>query len=187
MSGTPTARANCRSTNYAWSSRRSSPAVEVGVVAALLALAATLRSREHEAVYRCHSQPDEANIVLRADLVHGAGSTAGWYDYPSLLFLVLSPSQLGLDEPSYGAARVIAVALGVGGGRGVVARSRGVRGTRRCRRSGRRRGGDDPRGVPRMAVTDVLLTLAVTLTLALLVTGRLEWAGLPARVGEAPA
>ena len=39
----------------------------------------------------------------------------GWYDYPSLLFLVLSPSQVLADAPSYRAARVVAVGIGVAG------------------------------------------------------------------------
>lgn len=114
-------------------------------------------------------------------LVHGGGLDPGWYDYPSLLFLVLGPSQLGFDEPSYGAARVVAVAVGLAGvaaawwlGRvaygpitGVVAAVGVAVATTHVAYS-------------RMAVTDVLLTLGVTATLALLVSGRLEWAGVAA-------
>ena len=114
-------------------------------------------------------------------LVHGGGLDPGWYDYPSLLFLVLGPSQLGFDEPSYGAARVVAVALGLAGvaaawwlGRisygplaGVVAAVGVAVATTHVAYS-------------RMAVTDVLLTLGITATLALLVSGRLEWAGVAA-------
>jgi 4-amino-4-deoxy-L-arabinose transferase-like glycosyltransferase len=124
--------------------------------------------------------PDEANIVPRAwEIVHGGGLDPGWYDYPSLLFLLLSPSQIGLDAPSYGAARAVAIAIGllgvaaawwlgrvaygrlaaITGGLGVAVATTHV-------------------AYSRMAVTDVLLTLGVTVCLALLVTGRLEWAGL---------
>ena len=100
---------------------------------------------------------------------------------PELLFLVLAPTQIGLDEPSYGTARVVAIALGVIG----VAAAWWL--------------GGAPTGPPpavtgavgvavatthvaysRMAVTDVLLALGITVTLALLVSGRLEWAGVAA-------
>ena len=58
--------------------------------------------------------PDETNIVPRAwDLVHGGGLDPGWYDYPSLIFLAVAPTQIGFDEPSYGAARVVAVLVGI--------------------------------------------------------------------------
>ena len=58
--------------------------------------------------------PDETNIVPRAwELVHGGGLDPGWYDYPSLIFLALAPTQIGLGEPSYGAARAIVVVVGV--------------------------------------------------------------------------
>jgi 4-amino-4-deoxy-L-arabinose transferase-like glycosyltransferase len=126
--------------------------------------------------------PDEQNIVPRAwEIVHGGGLDPGWYDYPSLLFLLLSPSQIGLDGPSYGAARAVAIAIGLLGvaaawwlGRAAYGRLAGLTGALGV-------------GVAtthvaysRMAVTDVLLTLGVTVCLALLVTGRLEWAGVAA-------
>lgn len=123
--------------------------------------------------------PDEANIVPRAwAFVHGGGLDPGWYDYPSLLMLALAPFQLGADDPSYGAARVVAVAIGV----------LGVCATwwLGSRAYGRRAGFVGALAVAvatthvaysRMAVTDVLLTLGCTAALALLVDGRLGWAG----------
>jgi 4-amino-4-deoxy-L-arabinose transferase-like glycosyltransferase len=126
--------------------------------------------------------PDETSIVPRAwEIANGGGLDPGWYDYPSLLFLLLAPTQLGLDEPSYGAARVVAVSLGVLGvaaawwlGRVAAGTLAGVAtavvvavATTHVAYS-------------RMAVTDVLLTLGVTVCLALLVSGRLEWAGVAA-------
>ena len=123
--------------------------------------------------------PDEANIVPRAwALVHGGGLDPGWYDYPSLLFLLLAPTQLGLDEPSYGAARVVAVGLGVAGVAAGWWLGRVV-GGRLCGLACAAVFGVATTHVAysRMAVTDVALTLGVTLCLALLVTGRLEWAG----------
>jgi 4-amino-4-deoxy-L-arabinose transferase-like glycosyltransferase len=163
--------------------RRSSPALELGVVATLLALAAALRvTGAQSGLPLPLLNPDETNIVPRAwDLVHGGGLDPGWYDYPSLLFLVLAPTQLGLDEPSYGAARVGAIALGIGGvaaawwlGRVAYGRAAAIAGAVAVAVA------TTHVAYSRMAVTDVLLTLIVTIALALLVTGRLEWAGLAA-------
>ena len=114
-------------------------------------------------------------------MANGGGLDPGWYDYPSLLFLVLAPTQLGLDEPSYGAARVAAVCRGrprrgaawwlgrvaVGTLAGFATAVVVAVATTHVAYS-------------RMAVTDVLLTLGVTVCLALLVSGRLEWAGVAA-------
>ena len=126
--------------------------------------------------------PDETNIVPRAwELVHGGGLDPGWYDYPSLIFLALAPTQIGLGEPSYGAARAVVVVVGVLGvaaawwlGRAAYGRAAGVTGAVGVAVA--------TTGVAysRMAVTDVFLMLGVTVTLALLVSGRLEWAGLAA-------
>jgi hypothetical protein len=123
--------------------------------------------------------PDETNIVPRAwDVVHGGGLDPGWYDYPSLIFLALAPTQIGLEEPSYGAARVVAVVMGILGvvaawwlGRvayGTPAAVTGAVGVAVATTAV---------AYSRMAVTDVFLLLGVTVTLALLVSGRLEWAG----------
>ena len=126
--------------------------------------------------------PDETNIVPRAwDVVHGGGLDPGWYDYPSLIFLALAPTQIGFDEPSYGAARVVAVLVGVLGvaaawwlGRIAYGTAAGLTGAAGVAVA--------TTGVAysRMAVTDVFLMLGVTVTLALLVSGRLEWAGVAA-------
>jgi 4-amino-4-deoxy-L-arabinose transferase-like glycosyltransferase len=126
--------------------------------------------------------PDETNIVPRAwDLVHGGGLDPGWYDYPSLVFLVLAPTQLGLADPSYGTARIVAVLVGIVGvaaawwlGRAAYGTAAGLTGALGVAVA------TTHVAYSRMAVTDVLLTLGVTATLALLVTGRLEWAGVAA-------
>jgi Glycosyltransferase family 87 len=126
--------------------------------------------------------PDEENIVPRGwELVHGGGLDPGWYDYPSLLFLVLAPSQVFADAPSYGAARVVAVGIGVAGvaaawwlGRAAYGRLAGAVGAIGVAVA------TTHVAYSRMAVTDVLLTVGITVTLALLVTGRLEWAGVAA-------
>lgn len=163
--------------------RRPLTAARLAPLGAVLALAAALRiTGAGSGLPLPLLNPDETNIVPRAwDVVHGGGLDPGWYDYPSLLFLLLAPSQLGLDEPSYGAARVVAVLLGLLGvaaagwlGRaayGMPAALTGAVGVAVA---------TTHVAYSRMAVTDVLLTLGVTLTLALLVTGRLEWAGVAA-------
>ena len=124
--------------------------------------------------------PDEGNIVPRAwDLVHGGGLDPGWYDYPSLLFLVLSPTQLWSADPSYGAARIVAVGVGVAGvavawwlGQAAFGRRAALVGAVTVAVA------TTHVAYSRMAVTDVLLTTLVTIALALMVGGRLEWAGL---------
>ena len=162
---------------------RRASAAQLAALGSILALAAALR------VVGAGSglplpllNPDEENLVPRAwQLVHGGGLDPGWYDYPSLLFLALGPSQLGFDEPSYGAARVVAVAIGLAGvaaawwlGRAAYGTFAGLVGAVGVTVA------TTHVAYSRMAVTDVLLTLGITSTLALLVSGRLEWAGVAA-------
>jgi 4-amino-4-deoxy-L-arabinose transferase-like glycosyltransferase len=132
--------------------------------------------------------PDEQNIVPRAwAIVHGAGvDPHPFFDYPSLLLYVLAPFEAWHTHPSYLAARLAAVAIGVGG----VAAAWWL---------GERAYGVMAGGVAavtvavatvhvaysRMAVTDVLLTTLVTVALALLVTDRIELAGLVAGLAAA--
>jgi hypothetical protein len=124
--------------------------------------------------------PDEPNIVPRAwRMVHGGGLDPHWFDYPSLLMYLLAPFQAWEHHPSYLAARLVVVALGVGAvaatwwlGRraygpvaGMVAAAVVAVETTEVAYS-------------RMAVTDVPLTLGVAAALALLVSGRIELGGL---------
>jgi 4-amino-4-deoxy-L-arabinose transferase-like glycosyltransferase len=124
--------------------------------------------------------PDERNIVPRAwAMTHGAGADPDWFDYPTLVMYVLAPFQAWHDEPSYLTARVVMVALGAAGIAaawwlgwkaygtlaGFVAAAATVVATTHVAYS-------------RMAVTDVPLTLGVTVALALMVVGRIELAGL---------
>ena len=98
--------------------------------------------------------------------VPGAWGTAtsipDWYDYPSLLMGVLAPVQAFFGAPALGAARLAAVAIGVGG----VAATWWL--GRRAYGTGAAIVGAASVAVAtthvaysRMAVTDVLLTLAV--------------------------
>jgi 4-amino-4-deoxy-L-arabinose transferase-like glycosyltransferase len=163
--------------------RRSPAVVEAATAAAIFVVAASLRIvGSGSGLPLPLLNPDEANIVPRAwDVVHGGGLDPGWYDYPSLLFLLLSPTQIGLDAPSYGSARVVAIAIGLLGvaaawwlGRAAYGRRAAITGAVGVAVA------TTHVAYSRMAVTDVLLTLGITACLALLVTGRLEWAGLAA-------
>lgn len=124
--------------------------------------------------------PDERNIVPRSwAMVHGGGADPRWYDYPSLVMYLLAPLQAWQDEPSYLAGRLAMVAIGAAGVgaawwlgsraygtlAGFVAAAATAVETTQVAYS-------------RMAVTDIPLTLGVTASLALMVTGRIELAGI---------
>lgn len=94
---------------------------------------------------------------------------------------MLAPSQLFADDPSYGAARGAAVIIALGGvaatwwlGRAAYGRTAAAVGAATVAVA------TTHVAYSRMAVTDVLLTLLVTVTLALLIARRLEWAGIAA-------
>ncbi len=125
--------------------------------------------------------PDEQSIVPRAwKLVHGGGGDPHWFDYPTLLLYVNAPFQAWQGEPSYLTARIV----------GVVLATVAIAATWWL---GRRAFGTASAGVvaaaavavctihvaySHAAVTDVPLTLGVAASLALLVSGRLELAGI---------
>ena len=124
--------------------------------------------------------PDEQSIVPRAwKMVHGGGLDPHWFDYPSLLMYLLAPFQAWQHDPSYLAARLVVVALALGavaaswwlgsraygGAAGPIAAAAVAVETTHVAYS-------------RMAVTDVPLTLGVAVSLALLVSGRIELGGL---------
>lgn len=124
--------------------------------------------------------PDERNIVPRAwSMVHGGGPDPHWFDYPSLVMYLLAPFQAWQDEPSYLAARLTVVALAVGGVAAAWWLGQRAYGTL---------AGSVAAAVTavatthiaysRMSVTDVPLTLGVTIALALMISGRIELAGL---------
>jgi len=163
------------------------PKVALGAV---LAGAAALRlvGLEYGLPHGNLLNPGEANVVPRAwAMTHGSGlDPHPFFDHPSLLLYVLAPFQWWEDEPSYVAARLVAVAIGLLGvaaawwlgsraygvvAGGVAAAATGVATVHV--------------GYSRMAVTDVLLTTLVTVALALLVSGRIELAGLVAGVATA--
>ena len=124
--------------------------------------------------------PDEAVGVPRAwAMTHGEGLDPDpFFDYPSLLLYVLAPFEAWQSAPSYYAARLVVVGIGVAGvaatwwlgarAYGVVAGGVGAVATAIA-------------GVhvaySRMAVPDILLATLVTVALALVVSGRIELAG----------
>jgi hypothetical protein len=152
-------------------------------LAAILAGAATIRliGIQYGLPFGNLLNPDEQSIVPRAwKLVHGGGGDPHWFDYPSLLLYVNAPFQAWHNEPSYLTARIVGVVLAIA----AIAASWWL---------GRRAFGTPAAGVvaasvvavctihvaySHAAVTDVPLTLGVAASLALLVSGRLELAGI---------
>ncbi len=153
---------------------------KVGLTA-LLALAAGLRlvGIEYGLPFALLN-PDEANIVPRAwRVVHGGGLDPHFFDYPSALIYAEAPFQSWHADPSYLTARLVLVALALAGvaaawwlGRAAYGYAAGFVAAGFV--------AVDTAHVfySRTAVTDVPLTTAATVALALLITGRLEWAGL---------
>ena len=126
--------------------------------------------------------PDEASIVPRAwEIGHGGSLDPGWYDYPSLLIYALAPFQAFADDPSYLAGRLVVAALGVAGVIAAVWLGRAAYGATAGWVAGAATAvATTYVAYSHMAVTDVPLTVGVTVALALALTGRLEWAGVAA-------
>ena len=147
---------------------------------AILALAAALRLvGSRYGLPLSVLNPDETSIVPRAWRMGHGHLDPGWYDYPSLLMAVLAPVQAVFGAPAFGAARLVAVAVGLGGvgatwwlGRRAYGTGAAIVGAATVAVA------TTHVAYSRMAVTDVLLTLAITCVLALAVEGRIEWAGL---------
>jgi 4-amino-4-deoxy-L-arabinose transferase-like glycosyltransferase len=149
--------------------------------AAVLALAGALRLTGIQyALPFPLLNPDERNVVPRAwSMVHGGGLDPHRFESPSLVMYLLAPFQAWQSEPSYLAARLTMVVIALGGvaaawwlgqraygpTAGFVAAAMTAVETTHVAYS-------------RMAVTDVPLTLGVTVALALMISGRIELAGL---------
>ena len=151
---------------------------------AILAAAGALRAVgiEYGLPFGNLLNPDEQSIVPRAwKLVHGGGGDPHWFDYPTLLMYVNAPFQTWQSQPSFLTARLVAVVLALGS----VAAAWWL---------GRRAYGESAGAVAaaisavctihvaysREAVTDVPLALGVGAALALMVSGRIELAGVAA-------
>src|SRR5438552_17216335 len=177
---TPRRRSNTGKAIDRWAGTRwGGPAT---ALAAILAGAATLRlvGIQYGLPFGNLLNPDEQSIVPRAwKLVHGGGGDPHWFDYPTLLMYVNAPFQAWQSEPSYLTARIVGVVLATAS----IAAAWWL---------GRRAFGTTSSGLvaaaavgvctvhvaySHAAVTDVPLTLGVGASLALLVSGRLELAG----------
>ena len=123
--------------------------------------------------------PDEGSIVPRAwKMAHLGRLDPGWYDYPTLLMYVLAPVEAFFDDVSYVAARVVAVAIGVGGVAAAWWLGRAAYGTWAALTGAAATAVATTHvAYSRVAVTDVLLTLGVSAAMALALSGRIEWAG----------
>ena len=153
-------------------------------LAGLLGLAAALRliGIEYGLPFGGLLNPDEQSIVPRSwAMVHGAGLDPHWFDYPSLVLYVLAPFQAWQGEPSYLTARLVVAAFGVG----AVAAAWWLGRVAYGRTAGLVTGAVvavETIGVAysHMAVTDVPMTALIAVSLALAISGRLEWAGVAA-------
>jgi 4-amino-4-deoxy-L-arabinose transferase-like glycosyltransferase len=123
--------------------------------------------------------PDEQNVVPRAwRMTHGGGLDPHFFDWPTLVTYALAPFQAWHAQPSYLTGRLVIVAFAVAGvaaawwlgsaAYGTVAAAVAAAVTAVA---------TTHVTFSHAAVTDVPLTTLVTVALALLVTGRLELAG----------
>ena len=164
--------------------RRSNPSDWGGpraALAAILAGAAALRlvGIQYGLRYGSLLNPDEQNVVPRAwHMTHGGGLDPHFFDWPTLVTYVVAPFQSWHAAPSYLTARLVIVAIALAGvaaawwlgsaaygtvAGAIAAAVTAVEATHVT--------------FSHAAVTDVPLTTLVTVALALLVTGRLELAG----------
>jgi hypothetical protein len=179
----PAAPSPTRAPETGLQSNRRRWTLAAALLAGILVLATALRlvGLEHGLPFPLLN-PDEQVIVPRAwHMVHGGGPNPHWFNYPSLVLYLIAPSQAWHGAPSYLDGRIVIAILGIGAvaatwwlGRrsyGVVAAAVGaalvaVEGTHVA--------------YSHFAVTDVPLTLGVAAALALMVSGRIELAGLVA-------
>ena len=153
-------------------------------LAAILAGAAALRlvGIQYGLPYGSLLNPDEQNVVPRAwRMTHGGGLNPHFFDWPTLVTYAVAPFQAWQGAPSYLTARIVVLVLALG----AIAAAWWL---------GQRAYGLTAAAVTaavvavettevaysRMAVTDVPLTLGIAVTLALLVSGRIELGGLVA-------
>jgi hypothetical protein len=158
-------------------------AIAAAALAGILAVAATLRfvGIEHALPFGLLN-PDEQVIVPRAwHMVHGGGPNPHWFNYPTVVLYLMAPFQAWHGAPAYLDARILVALLGVG----AVAATWWL---------GLRAYGLVAAAIAsavvavdvthvsysHMAVTDVPLTLGVAAALALMVSGRIELAGVVA-------
>ena len=156
-------------------------------LAAILAGAAALRTVgiQYGLPYDNLLNPDEHNIVVRAwRMVHGGGADPHFFDYPTLLMYLDAPFQAWQGSPSLLTARIVGIVLGLA--------SIAATWWLAQRAYGNATAGAVAAAIvavctvhvaySREAVTDVPLTLGIAASLALMVTGRIELAGIAAGI-----
>jgi 4-amino-4-deoxy-L-arabinose transferase-like glycosyltransferase len=153
-------------------------------LAAILGLAAALRlvGIQYGLPFTTLLNPDEQSIVPRAwKMVHGGGLDPNWFDYPTLVMYVLAPFQAWQDAPSILTARLVIVAFGLLAVAATWWLGRKAYGTLAAAIGAVAVAVETTHvGYSHMAVTDVPLTAGIAASLALMISGRLEWAGLAA-------
>ncbi len=124
--------------------------------------------------------PDELNIVPRAwRMTHGGGADPRWFEWPTLVMYLQAPFQAWHAAPAYLIARVVTVCVGVGSVAAAWWVGRLAYGTPAALLAATATAVETTHvAYSRAAVTDVPLTLAVTLAIGLALAGRLEWAGI---------
>jgi hypothetical protein len=153
-------------------------------LAALLGVALALRvvGLQYGLPFATILDPDEQSIVPRAwRMVHGFGLDPHWFDYPSLVLYVLAPFQAWNGAPSILTARIVIVAFGLA----AVAAAWWLGRRAYSGLAGLVAGGfvavqTTSVAYSHTAVTDVPLEAGVAAALALMISGRLEWAGVVA-------
>ena len=129
--------------------------------------------------------PDEHNIVVRAwRMVHGGGPNPHFFDYPTLLMYVQAPFQAWQDEPSLLTARIVAVVLALGSIAATwwLARRAFGNATAAAVAAAIVAVWTVHVAYSRESVTDVPLSLGSAASLALMVGGRIELAGVAAGI-----
>jgi glycosyl transferase family 87 len=148
---------------------------------ALLGLAVALRlvGIQYGLPYARFLNPDEESLVPRAwKMVHGGGLDPHWFDYPTLVIYSFAPFQAWQDSPDVLAARALVVAAGVGAvaavwwlGRAAYGRIAGFVAAAIVAVE------TTSVAYSHAAVTDIAMTLGIAIALALMLSGRFEWAG----------
>ena len=158
------------------------------VLLAILALAATLRfvGIDYGLPYPLLN-PDEQTIVPRAwAMVHGGGPNPHWFNYPTLVMYLLAPFQAWHPDPTYLDARIVIALIGVGAVAATWWLGRRAYGTVAAAIAAAVVAVETTHvAYSHMAVTDVPLTLGIAAALALMVSGRIELAGLVAGLAMA--
>jgi 4-amino-4-deoxy-L-arabinose transferase-like glycosyltransferase len=156
---------------------------------AILAGAAALRlvGIQYGLPYGSILNPDEQNVVPRAwRMTHGGGLDPHFFDWPTLVTYALAPFQAWHGQPSYLTGRLVIVAFALAGVGAAWWLGSAAYGTVAAVVAACVTAVDTTLvAYSHAAVTDVPLTTFVTLALVLLVTGRLELAGVAIGIATA--